>query len=142
MALLRDSDREAVRKRLEALHGKVRLVHFTQALECEYCPEAKQLLEEVAALSDKVELQVFNLLADGEEASKLGVDRVPGTAVLAEEQDHGIRFYGLPSGYEFGSLLETIHRVSSGESGLSEASKEKLRQIHEPILLQVFVTPT
>ena len=142
MALLRDQDREAVRKRLEELHHPVRLVHFTQTLGCDYCPEARSLLEEVTALANQVSLQVFDLHVDAEEAAKHGVDKVPATVILSDGHDHGILYYGLPSGYEFGSLLETMHLVSSGDSGLSQASRDRLAQVREPLLLQVFVTPT
>ena len=62
--------------------------------------------------------------------------------VIQAEKDSGIRFYGIPSGYEFTSLLEDIIDVSKGDSGLSEASKALVKEIKQPVHLQVFVTPT
>jgi alkyl hydroperoxide reductase subunit AhpF len=119
----------------------VKLIHFTQELNLEYGLETRQLLEELAALSDQVSLEVHNFQLDHDHVAEYGVDKVPAT-VVRNSKDYGIRFYGLPAGYEFANLLEAIQSVSSGESGLSEESKEKLRQINQPVHLEVFVTPT
>jgi alkyl hydroperoxide reductase subunit AhpF len=66
---------------------------------------------------------------------------VPAIAVLGA-RDYGIRFLGIPSGYEFMSLLDAILVASKGESGLSEASRAMLAGLESPVTLQVFVTPT
>jgi len=50
--------------------------------------------------------------------------------------------YGLPSGYEFGTLVEAILDVSSGDSGLSEPTRTALKEIAKPVHVQVFSTPT
>lgn len=141
MAILSERDREAVRRKLENLPGRVRLVHFMQSLLCDTCPEARRLLEEVAALSDKVELRVLNLQVDREEAAKYGIDKVPATVV---EGEHGgrIRYLGAPLGYEFGTLLETLQMVARGDSGLAAESRQRLAAVRDPLHLQVFVTPT
>jgi len=141
VAMLKDEDREQVRKRLEGLVNPVQLVMFTQTLECGLCAETHALVEEVAALSDKVEGVIYDLVLDKDKADDYGVDKIPAIAVMGQK-DYGVRFYGMPAGYEFASLLEAIDTVSTGESGLSEATKEALAQIDEPVHFEVFVTPT
>ena len=141
MPLLRDEDIVEIKKRFEQLANPVRLVHFTQELNLEYGREAKQLLEEVAATSDKISIEVFNFLIDKEKVAEYGVDKVPAT-VVRNGKDYGIRFYGLPAGYEFSNLIDAILSVSSGDSGLAEGTKEKLKAINQPLHLEVFVTPT
>jgi alkyl hydroperoxide reductase subunit AhpF len=141
MSLIRDTDAAAVRERLKDLTTPVHLVHFTQELNLEYGREAKQLLDELAALSENLSVEVFNFLLDKEKATGYGVDKVPAT-VVRNSKDFGIRFYGLTAGYEFASLLDAIVMVSKGDSGLSPASRERLVQITDPVHLQVFVTPT
>jgi alkyl hydroperoxide reductase subunit AhpF len=141
MQLIRDEDATVVKERLKDLVGPVRLVHFTQELNLEYGREARQLLEELAALSHKVSVEVFNFLLDKDKAAEYGVDKVPAT-VVRNGKDFGIRFYGLTAGYEFASLLDAIVTVSKGDSGLNAASRERLSQVAQPIHLQVFVTPT
>jgi glutaredoxin-like protein len=143
MAMIGDKDKKAVGDRLSKLTGPVKLVVFTQEMECQFCKETRELVEEVAALSDKVSVEVKDFLKADIEAKKLGIDKIPAIAVLgAGDKDYGIRFYGIPAGYEFMSLLESIEIVSKGESGLSANGKERLKGLGKPVHLQVFVTPT
>lgn len=141
MGLFRDEDIVEIRARLEEMVDPVKLVHFTQELNLEYGREAQQLLTELAAQSDKLSLEVYNFLLDKEKVAEYGVDKVPAT-VIRNGKDYGIRFFGLPVGYEFSTLLDMILAVSKGDSGLQEQSKEKLKKVTEPLHLQVFVTPT
>ncbi len=143
-----------MRKEFEQLQNPVKLVFFTQALDCDYCPMTQQILEELVGLSDKIRLETFNFAIDKEKVFDYKIARIPAVAVVrvetrvqdgAEEtydRDYGIRYYGLPAGYEFASLIGDIIDVSKGESGLSAQSKQALGQLNEPLHLQVFVTPT
>jgi glutaredoxin-like protein len=142
MPLLQDKDKEVVETRFrEELVNPVRLVNFTQALECQFCAETRKLAEEVAALSDEIELKIYNFAIDKEKVEEYGVDKIPAIAIMGEK-DYGVRYYGIPSGYEFNSLIEDIIDVSKGEVGLLPATKEALAGITEPLHFQVFVTPT
>ncbi len=154
MALLKESDREQLRQEFQKLTNPVKLVFFKQELECEYCPITQQILEEVVTLSDKIKLQVHNTAIDKEQAAAYQIARIPAIAVVRVEtrttngrpetfdRDYGIRFYGVPAGFEFASLLGDILDVSAGDSGLSPASKNALAQLKDPVHLQVFTTPT
>ena len=141
MGLLRDEDTSEIRQRLQGMVNPVKLIHFTQELNLEYGREAKELVGELAALSDKLSAEVYNFLLDKEKVAEYGIDKVPAT-VVRNGKDFGIRFYGIPAGYEFATLLDAILDVSHGESGLAAASKEKLAKITQPLHLEVFVTPT
>ena len=141
MALIGEDDAQEIRERLKEMVNPVKLVHFTQELNLEYGREAKELLEELAALSDKLSVEVYNFLLDKERVAEYNVDKVPATAVR-NGKDYGIRFYGLPAGYEFSTLLDAIIDVSKGDSGLGPESKEKLGKVTQSIHLEVFVTPT
>jgi alkyl hydroperoxide reductase subunit AhpF len=114
---------------------------FTQALECDFCEETRELVEELASLSDQVNAVIYDFVADKDKAEEYAIDKIPAIAVLGE-RDYGVRIYGIPAGYEFTSLIEAIKTVSAGQSGLSEATKEALAQIEQPVHFQVFVTPT
>ena len=141
MGLLRDADVAEIRERLNELVNPVKLVHFTQELNLEYGREARQLLEELANISDKLSVETYNFLIDKEKVAEYAIDKVPATAIR-NGKDYGIRFFGLPAGYEFAALLDAILAVSKGDSGLLPASREKLAQLTEPLHLQVFTTPT
>ena len=141
MGLIRDEDAVQIRERLQQMVSPVKLVHFTQELNLELGAETLQLVKELAALSDKLSLQVFNFLLETERAAEYGVDKVPAT-VIRNEKDYGIRFYGLPAGYEFSALLDAVLAVSKGDSGLQDNSRNKLAQLSKPLHLEVFVTRT
>jgi len=141
MALIGEEDAQEIRERLKEMVNPVKLVHFTQELNLEYGREAKQLLEELAALSDKLSVEVYNFLLDKEKVAEYKVDKVPAT-IVRNGKDYGIRFYGLPAGYEFSTLLDAIIDVSKGDSGLGPESKENLGKVTQPVHLEVFVTPT
>ncbi len=141
MTILKDKDREEVSRQFEDLPNPVQLLMFTQTIECEFCEATRALVEEVASLSDKLEAVIYNFITDKEEVDKYGLDKIPAIAVVGEK-DYGVRLFGIPAGYEFAALLEDIKMVSSGESGLSDATREALAEIDQPVHLQVFVTPT
>jgi glutaredoxin-like protein len=147
MPLISEQDAEHLRNEFESqLVDPVKLVVFTQTVECQFCAETRQIAEEVAALSEKVSVEVYNFVTDKATADLYGVDKIPAIAVLREEDgeeaDYGIRFYGIPSGYEFSSIIEDIIDVSKGDSGLQPKTREALAGITEPVHFQVFVTPT
>lgn len=141
MSLLSDRDREAVRGMLAAVKSPVTLLFFTQAIGCEGCDAARQILDEVAALSDRVTVEEVNFVLDKEKVAAYGIDRVPAIAVVTDH-DTRIRFYGAPSGYEFMSLLDAVILASDGHSHLSESSLAIAHGISSPTSIQVFVTPT
>jgi alkyl hydroperoxide reductase subunit AhpF len=141
MPIIRDEAAVEIKERLRELTAPVKLIHFTQELNLEYGLETRKLLEEVAALSDKLTLEVYNFLIDKEKVVEYAVDKVPAT-VARNGKDYGIRFYGIPARYEFSTFLDAILSVSKGDSGLKPESKEKLAVVTQPLHLEVFVTPT
>lgn len=106
--------------------------------ECESCEDALQLYQEVAELSDLLSLNVHDIR---QEATGFAVDDLP-VCILRGHNQGELRILGLPSGYEFSTLLEDIVDLSTGETMLSEATKEFLAQLEDELRLEVFVTPT
>jgi glutaredoxin-like protein len=141
MPLLDKKTAEQVKEELAGLTEPVRLVVFTQEFECAYCKENRQLAEEIAQLSELVKIDVYNFVTDKDKAEELNIDKIPAIAVIGSE-DHGIRFYGIPAGYEFTSLLQAIKTLGTGKSPFGDELVEDLKSIDQPVHLQVFVTPT
>jgi glutaredoxin-like protein len=141
MAFIQDSDRTTIKNLLAEIPSEVTLHYFTQEIEDDLCRETRELLEELCSIEDKIKLQIYDFKENSAEVEKYKVDKIPAT-VIANGGDSGIRFYGIPAGYEFASLLEAIVMVSEGESNLSPESKKLLKDINVPVHIQVFVTPT
>src|SRR5574341_384148 len=128
------------------LKEPVQILYFSSQDQCEYCAETKQLLEEVAALNNILELKFYDIRDDQEIADQFNVTSVPGIAIAAKDNSEvknlGIQFLGIPSGHEFSTLVNDILMVSKRESGLNEKTREFLKKLDKPLQLQVFVTPS
>lgn len=147
MGLIRNEDQKTIRQMFAPLTNQVKVVVFTDKTNCQYCNDTKNIVDEVAALSEKITTEYHDLKAEPAVASVYGADRAPAIAVvrLAEDgtaRDFGVRFYGIPSGYEFTTFIESIVLVSTGQAQLSPAMSAWLSKLDKPVHLQVFVTPT
>jgi alkyl hydroperoxide reductase subunit AhpF len=144
--LLNEGIVSQIREVFTQLDKPVAILFFGRQTDCDYCSETRQLAEEVAAISDKLSLKAYDLDADAAIAAQFHVDKAPGLVLAAQDGnrlvDYGIRFAGIPSGHEFSSLIHDLLLVSSRDSGLDAATREFLGNLKEPVLLQVFVTPT
>ena len=145
MALLSEQDQEHLRNEFAGLQQPVKLIVFTQEFECQYCRETRQIAEEVAELSDDITLEVYDFVADKEIAEQYNIDKIPATIVMVGGEaatDYGIRYYGIPSGYEFSSLIQDILMVGGNDAPLAAETEQWLADLTEPVHFQVFVTPT
>jgi alkyl hydroperoxide reductase subunit AhpF len=142
MSILQARDQEAVRREFQRLQGPVKLVVFSQELVAgDLCRQNEQLVREVAELDDRITVEVLNPAIDRERAEAYGIDQVPAT-VVEGARDYGLRFLGIPSGYEFSNLIDSIIVASSGETGLTEATKTSLAGLTADVTIKVFSTPT
>ncbi|MFQ5830615.1 MAG: hypothetical protein ACE5JD_15895 [Candidatus Methylomirabilia bacterium] len=141
MAILSDKDIATVRKEFEKLTNPVTLTVFSQELGSESCRQTEWLATELAECSEKVSAKILNLVLDREQAEAYGVDRVPAI-VVEGERDFGIRFFGLPAGYEFTNLIDSIVVASTGEPALTAETKNILAGLDKSVHIMVFTTPT
>jgi glutaredoxin-like protein len=144
MALLSDSDRQTVGRHLEAVTQPVTLLFFTQTIGA---PDtvfvAKQILDEVASLSEQVRVEEVNAVLERDRVAQYGVEGIPAVVLLRNGEDTRMRFLGAPAGYEFMSLVEAIILAGTGDSGLSPDSRQLIAEhVAAPLDVLVFVTPT
>ncbi len=142
MAILTPQNEREIRTAFEQLRDPVKLVVFSQSLAAaDMCAQNEQLVREVADLSDKISVEVLNLAIDRARAESYGVDQVPAI-VVEGARDYGLRFYGVPLGYEFGNLIDAIIVASTGEPALTEATLTALTGLTSDVDIKVFSTPT
>ncbi|MBD3181384.1 glutaredoxin [Candidatus Poribacteria bacterium] len=141
MGLIKESQQEQLKEKFKDLDEKIKLIVFTQEMECQYCRETRGLMEDLADLADKIDIEVYDFVNDKEKVEEYNIDKIPAT-VVEGEKDYGVRFYGIPAGYEFTSLVATIMNISSSESELSEKTIEELKKIDKPLNIDIFVTLT
>ena len=91
-------------------------------------------------------MSIFDVDKDKAVAENCNVELTPSLVIAGEGEDgpidFGIRYAGIPSGHEFTSLIKDILLVSGRDSGLSQETRDFLKELDEPVLMQVFVTPT
>jgi glutaredoxin-like protein len=127
---------------LGTLDKPVRLIAFTQEIECSFCRESVELVEDVSGFSDLIAHEVHDFVQEKKLARDYGIDKIPAIVVAGEREDYGIRFFGIPSGYEFVSFLDAIKTVSTGKHDLTPETLSAIGKINVAVHLQVFVTPT
>ncbi len=140
MALISDKDRKQINTIFRTLSKDVKIVMFTQEIECEHCKLTRELLEEVKALSKKILLEVYDFVRDSDLARGYDIDKIPATIILGD-MDYGIRFYGMPAGYEFTTLIQDIVYVSHRDPQLPEDILSELSKIDRPVHIQVLISP-
>ena len=151
MPIIKQEDQQAVRQRFELeLKRDVKITLYTQrsigglfipGRECKTCGPAEQLLEELSVMSPKIDLEVVDFYSNAEDASARGVEMIPAIIVSADGADN-VRLYGLPSGFEFSVLLDTIVSCSTSRRPLQLETRRRLKRLKEDVHIQVFVTPT
>lgn len=150
MDMIPDEDKEFLKNRFrQELENTVTIIAFTKkaegldrpGLECEFCKETEQLVEELAELSDKITIESRKYSPDDQLVQDLAIDKIPALIVRSDNMK-GVRFFGIPGGFEFTSLVEDIVDVSRNSTGLSEKVKQRIKGIDEDVHIQVFVTPT
>ena len=123
MSLLPEDKKEQLRTDFkEKLVDPVKLIMFTQEMECRFCSETRQLTQDMATVSDKITVDVYDFVKDAQKAQEYGITRIPAIAIIGKV-DHGVRIYGIPFGYELQTLVEGIINVSRGTTDLSDKTK-------------------
>jgi alkyl hydroperoxide reductase subunit AhpF len=93
-----------------------------------------RLCEGLAELGDDVTCRV--------EEEPEGFPRFPAVSIRPDGRDAGVRYDGLPWGYELGSLVGAIVEAGREESSLRAESLAALEELNRGLALDVFVTPT
>lgn len=150
MPLLREQDRRALSELFATqLQAPVDVDLFSQqasvleapAQPCETCRDTEELLREVAGLSDRIRLRVRDFAAEAGEARAQGIDRIPALVIRGQNRGR-LRYFGVPSGYEFSVLVEALVDASRGTTRLLPRSQEEVGRLAAPVHIKVLVTPT
>jgi glutaredoxin-like protein len=141
MSMLSEPVRKKAAELLAMVANPVRIILFTQESDCRFCRDVVSLTQELGSLSDKLSVEVHDLQKDAAKATEYHVDKAPAF-VVAGDKDYGIRYYGVPAGFEFTTLLTLVELAGGRDSGLKPESKTKLGGLTTPVDIQMFVTLT
>jgi len=142
LSLIPDGKKELLKNDFkEELVDPVKIVMFTQEIECRFCSDTRKLVQDLATLNDKLTVEIYDFVADSVKAKEYGINKIPAIAIIGKK-DYGVRIYGIPYGYELQTLIEAIFNVSKGKTDLSDKTKSILAEVKPPVHIQVFVTLT
>jgi alkyl hydroperoxide reductase subunit AhpF len=141
MQMIADNVRAQLAPILTTLTNEVTILLFTQKEGCHFCTLARELLEELTALSGKLKLEIHDFIENSDLARKYAVDKTPAIALIGEK-DYGIRFYGIPAGYEFTTFVEDLIDISKRDPGLPADLTGKLAEVIQPVHIQVMISPS
>lgn len=140
MALFDVKVQNQLKEILKNMKDEVKIINFTQEIECPMCRETRAFAEEIATLSDKLSVKVYNFVTDKEMAEKYNVERIPAIVLLDKnDTDMGVKFYGLPGGYEINSFLGSIIEMSGKHEELPGDILSRIKKIDKDVHIQVFV---
>lgn len=142
MPLLSPADQDKLREAFDEMTSPVRVLFFTQTLDCETCLQTRQILDELPPLSSRITIEEVNFVLEKEKAEQYGIDRVPALALVGEASDSRIRFLGAPSGYEFISLVQALLLVGGRSTSLTPENLARVAGVDKPMTMKVFTTPT
>jgi alkyl hydroperoxide reductase subunit AhpF len=143
MGLLSAQDEKVLTEHLSAIEKPVTLLLFTQTIGgSESGPVAKQVLDEVARLNDKITVEEKNFILDLDDRAKYGIDQSPAIVFLGDGEDTRMRMFGAPTGYEFVGLVEAILIAGTGRLDLEDNTLKLIAGVENPMKIQVFSTPT
>lgn len=141
MKLFNEETSNQLKEVFAAMKSDVTIALFTKEEPCETCAETKDFMDEVIELSDKIHLKHYDLVSDAEVAKKYNVTLTPSIVLLdAGENYRGIKFNGIPAGYEVNSFVTGLLEVSGAENDLPESISERLAKVEKPVNIKVFIT--
>ena len=86
MSLIPDDKKELLRNDFkEKMEGPVKIVMFTQEIECGSCSNTRDLVQELATLNDKISVEVYDFLVDAAKAKwkEQMVEHIPSLSLLS-----------------------------------------------------------
>lgn len=137
MISLQPGDLRHAQDVLGQLQAPVKFVYFSENHTCRHCWQEEELLAELSVLDPKLSLEAHSFAKESGLAARYDVQKTPCT-ILVGERDYGVRYYGMPSGFEFLTFMQAIRLVSQGESGLTPALKGKVAHLDRPAHIEVF----
>ena len=95
--------------------------------------ELESFITALAALSDKLNLEVCDRQAEKSFAPCVEVCLADGTAT-------GLAFHGVPSGHEFTSFVLGLYNAAGPGQAIDEDTKQKIATVTKPIDMKILVT--
>ena len=143
MKIFNDEISKQLKDLLGDIPGKVNLLFFGSEKNCRSCIDTEKFLIEFADLHKQIQLESHDVVREKEFADQFSIDKVPAIVILdSNRKDLGIRFYGIPAGYEIHSLISSVKEVGGVSAELPKDLEDRIVELEKDIHIQIFVTTT
>lgn len=141
MAFLNEDIRKQLSGVFQQMKNNVQIALFLSDTGCETCEDTKGYIGEIAEVSEKLSLTLYDIEADSKKAKELGVDKTPAIILLDKDgNDKGVRFFGIPAGHEVNSFIGGILEMSGSGQALPKEIKARVDKIDKKVNIKVFIT--
>lgn len=140
--MLSEEVKSELKKKFDALPSEVDVLYFQSEDGCEFCRHGEELAKELSQISpSKVKVRIYSLEKDKKTALEYGINMAPAF-VLHGKEKRFVRFFGIPAGLEFSTMVADIRDIAKGAPEIPKAFADKIKAIDFPVEMKVFITLT
>ncbi|OQX50837.1 MAG: hypothetical protein B5M53_11720 [Candidatus Cloacimonas sp. 4484_209] len=141
IGLISKEDAKYLQEQFSGFKNSVNIYYFnSEKTNADFCKLTNSILEELTALSPKINLKSFDFENAQDTVKEYNIMKPPALSIQ-QGSDLGIRYYGIPSGYEFSTIINTITMIGMGNTDIQDIVREKTKLINKKTNIMVFVTP-
>jgi glutaredoxin-like protein len=143
MDLFDEKTKQQLKQVLSEMKNPIKIHFWTQEIECPTCSINHQFLMEISSLTDKIKLYVHDFTKEKDLAEKYNIDKIPAILLTDEKETIlGVRFFGIPAGYEINSFISACLELSGVAEPIDAEIEKRIKNINKKVHIQVFVTLT
>jgi glutaredoxin-like protein len=141
MSLLNEEVKGQLKEVFGGMKNEVTIALFLGETGCDSCKDTKDYMEDVESLTEKINLEIYDIEKDSEKAKELNVENIPAIVLLdANKKDNGVKYYGIPAGHEINSFVTGVLEVSGAGEKLSDSLESQIKAIDKKVDIKVFIT--
>jgi len=136
-------EKKQLKELFEKIENPVQILYFFKEVECDTCIKNNEFVEEISKLSKKIFLKKIECTTKNKISNHFKIEMVPAIILTNKQKiDFGIRYYGLPGGYEINSFVNSILEVAGIKDSLPKNILERIAKVDQKIKIKIFVNLT
>lgn len=143
MGMFDEKTKKKLTEILSEMKEEVKIIFFTDNKEENATKETGLFLDEIGLMSNKILIEKKEIGKDKITDEQYDVDKVPAMILVdSKGKNTGVRYFGLPGGYEINSFVKGILEVSGKRDKIPDELISRINKIDKKIHIQVFVSMT
>ncbi len=140
IALINQENIRYLKDQFSTFTNPVNLIYFhSKKQNAEHCIATKTILDEIDPISSNVNVTTIDFDTETEQVKHYRIMKPPAIAIQSDI-DRGLRYYGIPSGYEFSTLVHSLSLLGKEALEVSPELREWSQAVNQKVEILVFVT--